>query len=138
MPATWSASSKGTFVFDPKKLSWAAYNSSGQLVKSGAASGGQNYCYDLGSSCHTPSGTYAVFSKGSANCISNTYPLNEGGGAPMPYCMFFKGGYAIHGSYDVPAYNASHGCIRVHPTAAAWLSSSFIQSGTRVVVLPYY
>jgi N-acetylmuramoyl-L-alanine amidase len=27
--------------------------------------------------------------------------------------VYFHGGYAIHGSYSVPAYLASHGCVRV-------------------------
>lgn len=26
---------------------------------------------------------------------------------------YFTGGYAIHGYYDVPTYNASHGCLRI-------------------------
>jgi lipoprotein-anchoring transpeptidase ErfK/SrfK len=51
--------------------------------------------------------------------------------------MFFHGGYAIHGSYQVPGYNASHGCIRVHPSDAEWLSDNFVRYGTKVVVKPY-
>ena len=43
--------------------------------------------------------------------------------APMPYAIFFHGGYAIHGSYDIDnlGYPASHGCIRLHPDDAAEL-----------------
>lgn len=55
----------------------------------------------------------------------------------MPYCMFFRGNYAIHGSPDVPNYNASHGCIRVLPSAARWLSRNFIRIGTTVIVRSY-
>src|SRR5206468_6138599 len=33
-------------------------------------------------------------------------------GARMPYAMFFRGGYAMHQGY-VPAYAASHGCVRL-------------------------
>lgn len=33
------------------------------------------------------------------------------GGLYRPY--YFRGGYAVHGSYSVPPYPASHGCIRV-------------------------
>lgn len=126
-----------TFVFNPKTHTWYAYDSNGKLVKSGKASGGKSYCPDIKRPCKTPVGTFAVYSKGSAGCKSGKYPVNNPG-APMPYCMFFHGGYAIHGSYQLPNYNASHGCIRVHPTAAKWLSSSFINIGTRVIVLPYY
>jgi lipoprotein-anchoring transpeptidase ErfK/SrfK len=43
--------------------------------------------------------------------------------APMPYAIFFRGGYAIHGSYDIDNLGrpASHGCIRLHPEHARQL-----------------
>ncbi len=124
------------FVFDPQRTAWYAYDN-GELVGSGAASGGSNYCRDIHRVCHTPQGVFHVQSKGSASCKSSIYPIGRGG-APMPYCMFFSKNYAIHGSNEVPAgRNASHGCIRVHPSAAAWLSHNFIDIGTTVVVKPY-
>lgn len=55
----------------------------------------------------------------------------------MPYCMFFTQYYGVHGSYDVPNYNASHGCIRVPVKDAKWLYNNFIDIGTPVVVKPY-
>jgi lipoprotein-anchoring transpeptidase ErfK/SrfK len=44
-------------------------------------------------------------------------------GSPMPYSIFFNGGYAIHGSYEISRLGrpASHGCIRLHPNNAAVL-----------------
>jgi hypothetical protein len=41
----------------------------------------------------------------------------------MPYSIFFDGGYAIHGSYEISHLGrpASHGCIRLHPQNAALL-----------------
>lgn len=126
----------GTFVFNPRSLSWTAINQNGHVVKSGRASGGRSYCPDIRRSCRTPSGTYTIHSKGGPSCRSSRYPVGRGG-APMPYCMFFSKYYAIHGSYDVPNYNASHGCIRVQPRDAKWLSDNFIRIGTRVVVKPY-
>ena len=44
-------------------------------------------------------------------------------GSPMPYSIFFNGGYAIHGSYEISHLGrpASHGCIRLHPDHAAIL-----------------
>lgn len=125
-----------TFIFYPRKHMWVAINDSGKIVRSGKASGGSNYCKDIGRSCRTPSGTYSIISKGGAGCRSTRYPVGRGG-APMPYCMFFSQLYAIHGSYDVPNYNASHGCIRVHPGDAKWLSNNFIRIGTRVIVKSY-
>ena len=43
--------------------------------------------------------------------------------SPMPYSIFFSGGYAIHGSYEISHLGspASHGCIRLHPDTAAVL-----------------
>jgi len=43
--------------------------------------------------------------------------------SPMPYSIFFAGGYAIHGSNEISRLGrpASHGCIRLHPKNAAIL-----------------
>lgn len=125
-----------TFIFYPKYLMWGAYDESGHLIHSGRASGGKAYCPDVRRRCLTPRGSFKVYRKGSKYCKSSKFPLGRGG-APMPYCMFFYGGYAIHGSYDVPNYNASHGCIRVRPDAASWLHKNFMRHGTRVIVKPY-
>jgi lipoprotein-anchoring transpeptidase ErfK/SrfK len=59
--------------------------------------------------------------------------------APMPHVIFFHGGYAIHGSYDIARLGgpASHGCIRLHPTAAATLFGIIQREGmnnTTIVV----
>jgi len=34
--------------------------------------------------------------------------------------LFFTGGYAIHGSPSVPAYPASHGCVRIPLHVSGW------------------
>ncbi len=51
----------------------------------------------------------------------NWYSRKYGGA--MPYSVFFRGGYAIHGTNAVGALGrpASHGCIRLHPANAARL-----------------
>lgn len=59
--------------------------------------------------------------------------------APMPYSIFFYGGYAIHGTTDLKRLGrpASHGCIRLHPKHAAQLFNLVRQVGrsyTRVVI----
>jgi hypothetical protein len=58
--------------------------------------------------------------------------------SPMPHSIFFSGGYAIHGSYEVSRLGrpASHGCIRLHPGNAATLYS-LVQANTnntRIVI----
>ena len=65
----------------------------------------------------TPTGTYKPYNlvKFHRSTIYN--------GSPMPHSIFFKGGYAIHGSYETKHLGrpASHGCIRLHPSNAARL-----------------
>ena len=124
-----------TFIFNPRSHSWKAVQN-GKVIKTGRASGGSGYCRDIKRSCRTPTGTYRIISKGGPGCKSSRYPLG-GGGAEMPYCMFFSKYYAIHGSNDVPSHNASHGCIRVHPGDARWLNHNFMKIGSTVVVKPY-
>ena len=125
-----------SFIYNPKSLQWTAINTDGKVIRTGHGSGGRGYCPDIHRSCRTPTGTYHIIGKGGAGCRSSRYPVGRGG-APMPYCMFFSKYYAIHGSYDVPNRNASHGCIRVTPSDARWLHSNFIRVGTTVVVKPY-
>ncbi|MCH4560724.1 L,D-transpeptidase [Mesorhizobium jarvisii] len=40
--------------------------------------------------------------------------------SPMPYSIFFRGGYAIHGTTEVGKLGrpVSHGCVRLHPANA--------------------
>ena len=46
---------------------------------------------------------------------------------------YFDGPYAIHGSPSVPAYPASHGCVRTTYTDADWLTER-LSIGFRVIV----
>lgn len=124
-------------IVDLNKLAWAAYDPDGNLVHWGPASGGKGYCPDVGEPCYTVSGTFKIFRKQPAQCVSSVFPIEYDGGAPMPYCMHFYNGYALHGSYEVPGYNASHGCVRMFINDARWLNEQFTTIGTRVVVLPY-
>jgi lipoprotein-anchoring transpeptidase ErfK/SrfK len=43
--------------------------------------------------------------------------------SPMPHSIFFHGGFAIHGTYDIAQLGgpASHGCVRLDPANAAIL-----------------
>lgn len=132
---------KGTghkqFIFDPKVSAWAAYDEAGQRVMTGSASGGKDFCEDVGKPCRTVTGNFRVYNKRGENCKSGEYPVETVGGAKMPYCMYFYRGFTIHAAYEVPPYNSSHGCIRVFPSAAKWLNEEFIALGTQVTVLSY-
>lgn len=139
-PSQRPATGNRVFIFSLGMHQWGAYDENGRLVQTGRASGGRGYCPDIHRGCHTPVGTFHVMSKGSAGCKSTRYPVRRNGnngGAPMPYCMFFTTNFAVHGSPDVPNYNASHGCVRVLPSAAQWLSSNFMRIGTTVIVWPH-
>lgn len=49
-----------------------------------------------------------------------TYHWSRKYGGHMPHAIFFKGGFAIHGTTAVSRLGspASHGCVRLHPAAA--------------------
>jgi peptidoglycan hydrolase-like protein with peptidoglycan-binding domain len=51
----------------------------------------------------------------------------------MYFSNYFIGGYAIHGYYDVPTYNASHGCLRI-PNPDAYSVYQWVKIGDRIDV----
>ena len=53
----------------------------------------------------------------------------------MVHSSYFIRGYAIHGYPSVPAYNASHGCLRV-PIPNAWSIYEWVRMGSVVRVYP--
>jgi lipoprotein-anchoring transpeptidase ErfK/SrfK len=65
----------------------------------------------------TPNGSYRP------ERLARTWFSRKYDWSPMPYSIFFDGGYAIHGSYEITHLGrpASHGCIRLHPQNAAIL-----------------
>lgn len=118
---------------DLSKHAFGAYNASGILEHWGPVSGGKGYCPDIGQACATATGTFRIYRKQGEDCISSKFPVETDGGAPMPYCMHFSGGYALHGS-TLPGYHASHGCVRLFFEDAKWLNQDFATIGTRVII----
>jgi lipoprotein-anchoring transpeptidase ErfK/SrfK len=53
--------------------------------------------------------------------------------APMPFAIFFNGGYAVHATYDLKRLGrpASHGCVRLHPKNAAVFFRLATKNGLR-------
>jgi len=51
--------------------------------------------------------------------------------SPMPHSIFFYGGFAIHGTYEIARLGgpASHGCVRLDPSNAATLYSIVEREG---------
>jgi L,D-transpeptidase catalytic domain len=81
----------------------------------------------------TPSGTFHP------QRMERSWFSKEYYNSPMPHSIFFHGGFAIHGSYEINALGgpASHGCIRLHPENAATLYALVQQQGmvaTTIVV----
>ena len=81
----------------------------------------------------TPTGSW------SAKWASLHHRSRKYNNAPMPYAIFFNGGYAVHATFDLKRLGtpASHGCIRLHPENAAQFYSLATNSGlgnTRIVV----
>jgi hypothetical protein len=121
-------------VIDLDELAWGAYSAEGELLKWGPISGGKDYCADVKQPCPTLQGDFIIYRTGTGKCKSKKFPIGKGG-AKMPWCMFYDGGYAIHGSYEVPGYHASHGCVRTFIEDAHWLNRYFIHPGwTRVII----
>ena len=80
----------------------------------------------------TPNGVYRP------TRLEKSWYSRKYGGA-MPNAVFFRGGYAIHGTTAVGALGrpASHGCIRLHPANAAKLFALVKKHGagkTRIVL----
>ena len=81
----------------------------------------------------TPKGSW------SAKWLSKNHRSRKYDDAPMPYAVFFNGGYAVHATDDLKRLGrpASHGCIRLHPENAAEFFSLASQNGlsnTRIIV----
>jgi lipoprotein-anchoring transpeptidase ErfK/SrfK len=62
----------------------------------------------------TPTGRWT------AKWLSPKHRSKKYHGAPMPWSVFYYGGYAVHGTYEIKRLGApaSHGCIRLHPDNA--------------------
>ena len=81
----------------------------------------------------TPNGTYHP------ERLARTWFSKKYYNSPMPHSIFFHGGFAIHGSYEISRLGgpASHGCVRLHPSNAATLYALVQREGmenTRIVV----
>ena len=75
----------------------------------------------------TPTGTYRP------QRMYRSYFSRKYNGSPMPHSIFFRGGYAIHGTnyYRSLGRRASHGCVRLSRRNAARLFSLVRRHGPR-------
>lgn len=81
---------------------------------------------------NTPNGTYAP------QRLERSWYSRKYGMAPMPHSIFFRGGYAIHGTTMVGRLGRvdSHGCIRLAPGNARTLFEMVARQrgSTRIVI----
>jgi peptidoglycan hydrolase-like protein with peptidoglycan-binding domain len=107
-----------------------------QLYKDGAlykvvdvsTGSGKKYCVK-GDGCAmavTPGGSYKIFFR------RNGWRTSKLGKLYNP--LYFNGGIAIHGEPAVPAYPASHGCVRIPMYVSMWFPS-VVPNGTPVYVI---
>ncbi len=128
MPTHIDTLNEKAIVVDLSQQAFGAYDRNGKKIKWGPISGGKAWCADVGRSCKTVTGTFRVTREGGAGCVSRKYD-----NAPMPYCMFFHRGYAMHGAV-LPGHHASHGCVRMFTEDAKWLNHEFVTPGTKIIV----
>jgi hypothetical protein len=142
-PRYMKSTGEKVIYVNQQELAWGAYDATGELQWWGPISTGRDWCNDIDDECTTPAGDYRIYRKSGIDCVSTIFPkrINDpSGGAPMPFCMHFVGGFALHGSEEVPGYRASHGCVRLFYEDAKWLNTQFIDipgkgyKGTRVIV----
>ncbi len=95
---------------------------SGQVLYNWKVSTGRNGYY-------TPRGTFRP------QHLARMHYSRKYDNSPMPHSIFFRGGYAIHGTGAVKRLGtpASHGCVRLHPSNAATLFSMTKQVGPKNV-----
>ncbi len=132
-PDTIKTNGKKLLIVNLGLHAFGAYNEEGRLVHWGPVSGGKGWCPDIKHYCNTAVGTFQVIQKEGPKCVSPKYPVETGGGAPMPWCMHYYRGFALHGS-TLPGFHASHGCIRLFKDDAKWLNQHFLDIGTPVIV----
>ena len=132
-PGTIKATGGRLVVVNLGLHAFAAYDQDGKLVHWGPVSGGKGWCPDIRKHCNTAVGVFKVVNKQGPRCISKRFPVETAGGAPMPWCMHYFRGFALHGS-TLPGFHASHGCIRLFKDDAKWLNQHFVGIGTQVIV----
>ena len=90
-----------------------------------------NWAVSTGKKGHgTPTGTWSV------KRMHKEYYSRKYNNAPMPYSMFYNGGFAVHGTYSTKQLGrpASKGCVRLAPGNAATLFALVRRHGGTVKV----
>lgn len=130
VPKAQTSSGKVLEIDIDRQLVLAVEN--GKVAKIINASSGNGETYEAKGAtytAYTPRGSFAVYREENRMYASSL----ELGDMWRP--KFFTGGIAVHGSASVPAFPASHGCVRVSNSAMDWIWDAWgAPTGTPVVV----
>jgi hypothetical protein len=104
---------------------------SSQTMKVTSGKTGESFVWNVStgrSGFVTPRGSFKPYS------LRRMHYSRKYNNAPMPHSIFFKGGYAIHGTSEVSRLGrpASHGCIRLAPGNAAKLFAMVQAEGANI------
>ena len=108
-----------------------AIDLSSQTMSVDSASGSYSWPISSARSGYiTPRGHYGVQS------LQPMHYSKKYHNSPMPHSIFFDGGFAIHGTYDLGELGrpASHGCVRISPANAATLFSLVRAEGASIEI----
>ena len=99
-----------------------------------SASSGASFSWPISSARSgyvTPRGVYSAVS------LQTMHRSKKYHNSPMPHSIFFRGGYAIHGTYETASLGrpASHGCVRISPANAATLFSLVRAEGATIQIV---
>lgn len=141
VPFGQAGSNHYVFVLvSPEKYAWGLFRNS-QLIRWGPAVCGGDYCADVGRSCRSPSGTFAISEVAGPDRRSGSYPKElaaEGKGALMPYFMKLTDyGVGLHARY-VRGRHETHGCVGMFYDDAQWLNQEYAQRHTLRVKITKY
>lgn len=103
----------------------------GRVARTFNASSGNGERYYAGGRWYeadTPTGRFSIYRQ-----VNGMHESSLGLGT-MWRPKFFTGGIAVHGSSSVPAYPASHGCVRVSNKGIDWIWGWGAPIGTSVSV----
>jgi peptidoglycan hydrolase-like protein with peptidoglycan-binding domain len=104
-----------------------AVTGSGTRIFNASSGNGEDFTFPDGTPAvaYTPTGDFSV--------LRRIEGMDEGPLGTLYRPLYFFDGWAVHGSSYVPAYPASHGCVRVANSDQDWIWDNFA-NGTAVTI----
>ncbi len=94
-----------------------------QPVYATLVSTGRDGAGDPATTLSTPQGTFRIYQRHVTTTMDSNVADHEFELRDVPWVMYFKGGYALHGAYwhDDFGRSRSHGCVNIAPIDARWV-----------------